>query len=70
MNKQNTDSFTLVAEGARENWLASRAAQDIGACVPSRKIATEELEALIAYCETILRERDLEVVEFIEELPF
>ena len=69
MNK-STDSFELVAEGARENWLASRAAQDIGACVPSRKIATEELEALIAYCETILRERDLEVVKFIEELPF
>ena len=68
--KQNTDSFELVAEGARENWLASRAAQDIGACVPSRKIATEEIEALIAYCETILRERDLEVVKFIEELPF
>ena len=69
MNK-STDSFELVAEGARENWLASRAAQDIGACVPSRKIATEELEALIAYCETILRERDLEAVKFIEELPF
>ena len=68
--KQSPDSFELVAEGARENWLASRAAQDIGACVPSRKIATEEIEALIAYCETILRERDLEVVKFIKELPF
>ena len=68
--KQNTDSFELVAEGARDHWLASRAAQDIGACVPSRNIATEELEALIAYCETILRERKSDALDFIESLPF
>jgi len=55
--KQNTDSFTLFAEGARDNWLAARAAQDIGACVPHRKIHTEEIEALIAYCKNILRKR-------------
>ncbi len=55
--KPNTDSFELIAEGARSDWLAARAAQDIGACVPHRKIPTEEIEELIAYCETILRER-------------
>ena len=63
-------SFTLVAEGARDNWLAARAAQDIGACVPSRKIPTEEIEALVAYCETILRERDKDYVKFVERMPF
>jgi hypothetical protein len=56
--KPNTDSFELVAEGARENWLASRAAQDIGACVPLAKIPREELEALYTMIEVEFRVRD------------
>jgi hypothetical protein len=56
MNKH--ESFELIAEGARENWLAARAANDIGSCIPTSKIPREELEALIAHCETELRERD------------
>ena len=42
----NTASFELVAEGARENWLAAKAAGDISSCIPLRKIPTAELEAL------------------------
>ena len=56
--KTNTDSFTLVAEGARENWLAARAANDIGSCIPLSKIPLEELEALHAMIETEFRVRE------------
>ena len=56
--KTNTDSFTLVAEGARENWLAARCAQDIGSCIPLSKIPLVELEALHAMIETEFRVRE------------
>jgi hypothetical protein len=68
--KQNTDSFELVAEGARENWLAARAANDIGSCIPLSKIPIEELEALKAMLDTELMERDVDLQDFIESLPF
>lgn len=56
--KHNTDSFELIAEGARDNWLAAKAANDIGSCIPLNKIPIEELEALDAMVHTELRERD------------
>jgi hypothetical protein len=55
--KPNTDSFELIAEGARDNWLAARAANDIGSCIPLSKIPLEELEALHTMIETEFRER-------------
>jgi hypothetical protein len=62
-------SFTLIAEGARDNWLAARAAQDIGACIPRHRLCKTELDALILYCESVLRERD-EIAINTDKGPF
>ena len=58
--KPNTDSFTLVAEGARDNWMAARAAADISSCIPLSKIPKLELEALHNMIEVHFRERKSE----------
>ena len=56
--KQSPESFTLIAEGSRENWLAAKAANDIGSCIPLSKIPLVELEALHAMIETEFRVRE------------
>ena len=56
--KQTHDSFELIAEGARSNWLAARAANDIGSCIPPSKIPLEELEALHSLIENEFRARE------------
>jgi hypothetical protein len=55
---ETTEGFELITSGAEHAYLYVRAAQEIGACLPVKRIRTEELEALIAHCETELRERD------------
>jgi hypothetical protein len=54
---ETTEGFELITSGAEHAYLYVRAAQEIGACLSGKNIPTSELEALIARCETILRER-------------
>jgi hypothetical protein len=54
---ETTEGFELITSGAEHAYLYVRAAQEIGACLPAKRIRTEELEALIAHCESELRER-------------
>jgi phospholipid N-methyltransferase len=61
--KPNTDSFTLIAEGARNNWLAARAANDIGSCIPHNKIPIEERVALVTDLIANLPPEELELVK-------
>jgi hypothetical protein len=70
--KQSPDSFQLIAreEQSRDQWLAAKAAADIGSCIPLHKIPTEELEALQNMVTVALRERDADYIKFVEELPF
>jgi hypothetical protein len=55
---KHKQSFTLIAEGARSNWLGAQAAMAIGSCIPLSKIPLEELQELHAMLETEFRERD------------
>ena len=86
--KPNTDSFKLIAREvqSRDQWLASRAAQNIGSCIPHDKIELEERLALVTelianlppgeldliktQITSKLQEWDAEVQDFIESIPF
>jgi phospholipid N-methyltransferase len=86
--KQSPGSFQLIAreEQSRDQWLAAKAAADIGSCVPHDKIPVEERVALVTNLianlpleelEFIklqitfkLQEMDTEVAKFKQESPF
>jgi hypothetical protein len=70
--KQSPDSFQLIAreEQSRDQWLAAKAAADIGSCIPVSKIPTEELKELAQVVNIELLERDKDYVKFVEEMPF
>ena len=86
--KQSPDNFQLIAreEQSRDQWLAAKAAADIGSCIPHDKIELEERIALVnelinhlpmpeldlikTRVTTKLQEWDAEVQDYIDSIPF